>query len=34
MTEAELRPTRLGWSVLCFALFTVLALLVASSGHR
>ena len=29
MTEAELRPTRLGWSALCFALFAVLALLVA-----
>ncbi len=28
MTEAELRPTRLGWSALCFALFAVLALLV------
>ena len=30
MTEAELRPTRLGWSVLCFVLFAVLALLVAT----
>ena len=28
MTEAELRPTRLGWSVLCFVLFAILALLV------
>ncbi len=28
MTEAELRPRRLGWSVLCFVLFGVLAVLV------
>ncbi len=28
MTEAELRPTRLGWSALCLVLFAVLALLV------
>ena len=30
MTEAELRPTRLAWSALCFGLFAVLALLVAT----
>ena len=28
MTEADRRPARLGWSVLCFALFAVLAVLV------
>jgi YegS/Rv2252/BmrU family lipid kinase len=30
VTEAELRPTRLRWSALCFALFAVLAVLVRS----
>ena len=30
MTEAELRPTRLGWSALCFLLFAVLAILVVT----
>ena len=30
MTEAELRPARLGWSALCFVLFAVLALLVST----
>ena len=30
MTEAELRPTRLGWSALCFVLFAVLAILVVT----
>ncbi|WP_036225944.1 diacylglycerol kinase family protein [Marmoricola sp. URHB0036] len=28
MTEADKRPTRLGWSALCFALFALLAILV------
>jgi YegS/Rv2252/BmrU family lipid kinase len=28
VTEAELRPTRLGWSALCFVLFAVLTILV------
>jgi YegS/Rv2252/BmrU family lipid kinase len=28
VTEAELRPTRLGWSALCFLLFAVLAIVV------
>ena len=28
MTEADLRPTRLRWSALCFTLFLVLAVLV------
>jgi YegS/Rv2252/BmrU family lipid kinase len=28
VTEADLRPSRLGWSALCFALFAVLAVLV------
>jgi YegS/Rv2252/BmrU family lipid kinase len=31
VTEAELRPTRLGWSALCFALFALLALLVTTA---
>ena len=31
MTEAELRPARLWWSALCFALFAVLAILVKTS---
>ncbi|MET0997586.1 MAG: phosphatase PAP2 family protein, partial [Marmoricola sp.] len=31
MTEAELRPTRLRWSALCFVLFAILALLVRAS---
>ena len=31
MTEAELRPTRLRWSALCFVLFAVLAILVKTS---
>jgi YegS/Rv2252/BmrU family lipid kinase len=31
VTEAELRPTRLGWSALCFVLFAVLALLVKTA---
>ncbi len=30
MTEADKRPSRLGWSALCFALFAVLALLVST----
>ena len=30
MTEAELRPTRLGWSALCFILFAVLTILVVT----
>ena len=30
MTEAELRPTRLGWSALCFVLFAVLTILVVT----
>jgi YegS/Rv2252/BmrU family lipid kinase len=31
VTEAELRPTRLGWSVLCFVLFALIAVLVKTS---
>jgi YegS/Rv2252/BmrU family lipid kinase len=30
VTEAELRPSRLGWSALCFALFAVLAVFVTT----
>ncbi len=30
MTEAELRTSRLGWSVLCFVLFAILAILVST----
>ena len=30
MTEADKRPSRLGWSALCFALFAVLAILVVT----
>ncbi len=30
MTEADLRPTRLGWSALCFVLFGLLAVLVSA----
>ena len=30
MTEAELRPTRLGWSALCFVLFAVVTILVVT----
>jgi YegS/Rv2252/BmrU family lipid kinase len=30
VTEAELRPTRLGWSALCFVLFAVLTILVVT----
>ncbi len=30
MTEADLRPTRLGWSALCFVLFGILAVLVST----
>ena len=30
MTEADKRPSRLGWSALCFALFAVLAVLVGT----
>ena len=31
MTEAELRPSRLGWSALCLVLFALLTVLVATS---
>lgn len=31
VTEADLRPTRLGWSALCFVLFALLAILVRTA---
>ncbi len=31
VTEADLRPTRLGWSTLCFVLFALLAILVKTT---
>ena len=34
MTEAEQRPSRLGWSALCFALFGVLGLAAVVLVHE